>query len=95
MVMARSVKTGTGLVVRLCLEVNVKYHLPSHTYPLCWITGTLVLHSQRLLSFVSRRWMLIPEFIHEFMVHTTTALCSASKAKDVATSCSEWMTKSE
>lgn len=83
--MARSVKTGICPVARLCLEISVKHHLPSHTYPLCWITSTLlVLYSQRLLSFVSRRWMLILEFIHEFMVHTTTALCSSSEAKDVA-----------
>lgn len=82
----KKVKIWIGPVARLSLEVSVKYHLPSHTYPLCWITSTLlVLHSQRLLSFVSRRWMPIPQFIHESTVHITTVLCSANRAKAVAT----------
>lgn len=89
MVMARSVKIGIGPVARLSLEVSVKYHLPSDTYPLCWITSTLlVLHSQRLHSFISRRWMPIlpiPEFIHEFTVHISMVLCSARAAEAVAT----------
>lgn len=78
MVMARSATSGVGPVARMSLKVSVKHLLPSYTNPLHWtVLDVLVLHSQRLLSFVSRRWVLLPEFICAFVVHTTTALCSA------------------